>query len=65
MRYGEFKTLFPTFVLADEELRDLLQTGFVAVKVDNKRVFTLRIEAEESDIPAQDVSKFTLRLPKK
>lgn len=51
MNWPDFRKEFPYFVLSPEELDELLRDGCVAVGVGNRRVFTLRIEAEESDIP--------------
>lgn len=53
----QFKAEFPDFVLAEDEVRELLNTGYVAVGVGNRRVFTVRLEVAESDIPEMDFSQ--------
>ena len=59
MEITEFEKQFGylTEMLTPEEVEELIATGSVAVSVGDKRVFTLRLVAEESEIPEQDFSK--------
>lgn len=73
MTYTEFSELFPDNQvfqgiadLKDENLMELVQTGSVAVELPDgsRRVFTLLIQVNESDIPAVDWSNAVLRRPR-
>jgi len=50
MTWREFQRAFPAFRLSKYELVELLADGHVAVCVGDRRVFTLSLDAEESDI---------------
>src|SRR4051812_22204632 len=56
MNHLEFRKQFPNQRISGAEMEELFRDGFVAIAVGDRRVFTLRLEWAESDIPETDFS---------
>lgn len=57
MTWVEFLKHFPGFRFSNEDMQELMSTGYVAVGVGDGGVFTVRLEVAESDIPEMDFTK--------
>lgn len=55
--WPEFRKLYPGFDFTLNEMKELLDTGYVAVAPGDGKVFTVRLEAAQSEAGEMDWSK--------